>query len=404
MARIAICGETYSENLGDGVIADSLTWLLRQADPGVTVSKLDFSGKTGFGDKDRVDASSANGIRVLHRSLARLSIYRKGVILPVWYGGKRNRLGRLWREQLAGCDLVLIGGGQLLMDNDLGFPLRIHELIGIARGLNKRVAFYACGVGENWSWIGLRLLARAFREENVLWLSVRDHGSRNTLQALFPGSNIGCNITVDPAVCAAEAYGMKANPGSDVIGLGISAPNVLDRHKTFSRKEFFRKRVMQFWLSLAELLASDRRQVFFFTNGQEEDHAFAESIMENMAKNKTLKYVPLLERARDPHSLISQVSQFRAIVAHRLHANVIAYSLGIPSVGLIWDRKVKEFGNITGRSDFYLEPIQMVPGIVKRRLDDAMSAGVDASQLARHKVYALRNVQTMLAAVGVTGA
>ena len=100
-------------------------------------------------------------------------------MLPIWYFGKRNRLGHLWREQLSRCDLVLIGGGQLLMDNDLSFPLKVAELVRIARDLDKHVAFYACGVGREWSWLGSRLFEGALLNPSVSWVSVRDHGSRD---------------------------------------------------------------------------------------------------------------------------------------------------------------------------------------------------------------------------------
>jgi len=145
------------------------------------------------------------------------------------------------------------------------------------------------------------------------------------------------------------------------------------------------------------MLASDNQQVVLFTNGQTDDYCFAESILARMSPRKAI----LWERARDPRTLVTQMAQCRAVVAHRLHANIISYSLGIPSVGLVWDEKVAEFGKMTERSCFYLDSGDLDAVVVKQRLDEAMRAGVDISRLAEHKAAALKNIQSMLATTGM---
>lgn len=403
MTRIAICGETYSQNLGDGVIADSLKWLLKQVDQSIEVFFVDFAGRTDFDIENIDSATKPNRIRIIHRELAKFSFYRKVMILPLWYFSKRNKLRLFWKEALYGCDLVLIGGGQLLMDNDLGFPLKVRELVRIAQSLNKGIGFYACGVGRKWSWLGYHLLTDALLNESVLWVSVRDQGSCDTLRVLFPGANLKCSLSVDPAVCAAETYKIHANSKSSAIGLGVSAPSGLSRHAAGSN-DFTTKRVKQFWIDLANLLESEHRDFVFFTNGQLDDYTFAQSIVAEMSCSKAMKPPILLERACEPRVLTAQVAQCQAIVAHRLHANIIAYSLGVPSVGLIWDNKVEEFGKITGRSHFYLEPSRMNPYLVNERLQEAINVGVDGSHLAELKAFVCGDVKTMLKSMEISSA
>jgi polysaccharide pyruvyl transferase WcaK-like protein len=396
MTRIAICGETYSQNLGDGVIADSLKWLLKQADASIEVSFTDFSCRPAYSLKDIADPPKAKWIRQIHRSLAQISLYRKGVVRILWYFSKRKRLSRSWQERIGDCDLMLIGGGKLLMDNNLAFPFKIRELVRLSKSLNKKVVFYACGVGARWSRHGYRLLTGALLDESVRWISVRDQGSRDTLRALFPGKNLKCCLSVDPAVCAAETYGIHANPNSCKIGLNLSAPKVLSRYFAGPKRVFTVKRVKQFWIDLAELLESEHREVVFFTNGSTVDYAFAQSIVAEMSGSKAMRPPVLLERAREPRELVEQLAQCQVIVAHRLHANIIAYSLGIPSVGLIWDKKVEEFGKITGRSHFYLDPFNMDPCVVNERIHEAIITGVDSTHLAELKAFVSGDVKTML--------
>ena len=91
-------------------------------------------------------------------------------------------------------------------------------------------------------------------------------------------------------------------------------------------------------------------------------------------------------RAVEPRELVAQISGFRAIVAHRLHASIIAYSLGIPSVGLVWDKKVRAFGIMTGRERFFIDPTAVTPDHVFETLEEAMSIGLELENLKRLKL------------------
>jgi polysaccharide pyruvyl transferase WcaK-like protein len=398
---IAVCGEVYSPNLGDGVIADSLTYILKQVDDKIAVSLVDFSGRTGGSIGTSAAAVDLNWLQIIHRFLGRNRFCRKGIALFVWYCSKRRRLRSYWRSQLTGSSLVLIGGGQLLMDNELSFILRIRELVRIARFLHIKVAFYACGIGSKWSRMGSHLLAKALLDDNVSWISARDHGSRETLQSLLPNCKLKCNIAMDPALFAAEAYGVDACPESNIIGLGILTPSTLRRRAIGLKDTFSTKRVKQFWINLARLLAADNQQFAFFTNGRSDDYAFAESIVASLRTSDPEQHIVLLDRTINPRTLVAQMARFRAIVAHRLHANIIAYSLCIPSVGLVWDKKVAEFGKMTKREHFYLDTDQMDAHTVRQRLYEAINAGIDESRVVEQKTTTLKNLKYMLRSLAI---
>lgn len=42
-------------------------------------------------------------------------------------------------------------------------------------------------------------------------------------------------------------------------------------------------------------------------------------------------------------------------MAHRLHANIVAYGLNIPSIGMNWDKKVESFFELTGRKRYLFD-------------------------------------------------
>ncbi|MFM9109857.1 MAG: hypothetical protein ACKOPN_04535, partial [Prochlorococcaceae cyanobacterium] len=47
--RVAICAEVWSTNLGDGVIAESLAYLVRRGQPDAEVSFLDLNDRPAPG-------------------------------------------------------------------------------------------------------------------------------------------------------------------------------------------------------------------------------------------------------------------------------------------------------------------------------------------------------------------
>lgn len=71
------------------------------------------------------------------------------------------RLRRHVRTRLAGCDAVVLGGGNLLTDADLNFPMKIAGALAQAARLRLPVAVNGVGANRQWSEAGRRLFGRA---------------------------------------------------------------------------------------------------------------------------------------------------------------------------------------------------------------------------------------------------
>ncbi|MDB2506953.1 polysaccharide pyruvyl transferase family protein [Opitutales bacterium] len=79
----------------------------------------------------------------------------------------------------------------------------------------------------------------------------------------------------------------------------------------------------------------------------------------------------------------------KLILAHRLHANILAYSYDVPHVGLTWDKKMDAFFQMTEREMFLLEGAMSNTEIIVKTLVNALSEKFDsrvhASMLAGAK-------------------
>ena len=63
----------------------------------------------------------------------------------------------------------------------------------------------------------------------------------------------------------------------------------------------------------------------------------------------------------DPGELAHAIARFDCVLAHRLHACIVAYSYRIPAVGFAWDRKLDSFFAQCDRSRFMTDPRETSP-------------------------------------------
>ncbi len=133
--NVVICGEVFSGNLGDGIIHDSLVHLVRTADSSVDIATLDLSGRQGFASTNDGGAmASAGMLRRLNRSLyGSVPAYRRLTTRLIWARRGGSIARNVWSPVLDDADVLVIGGGNLLIDNDLNFPLKLRDLARAAR-------------------------------------------------------------------------------------------------------------------------------------------------------------------------------------------------------------------------------------------------------------------------------
>jgi polysaccharide pyruvyl transferase WcaK-like protein len=149
--QVVIAGETWSSNLGDGVIAESMQFLIQKLKPELHVSYLDISGRRISTPHSSESRSFVSQFSQKIKPLNFLRIISKHQLV-------KSQRKSDWHSQISNSDLVIIGGGQLLMDNNLDFPLKISTISKIAYSLGKNVHFVACGVGKKWSYAGVAFI------------------------------------------------------------------------------------------------------------------------------------------------------------------------------------------------------------------------------------------------------
>ncbi|WP_084395826.1 polysaccharide pyruvyl transferase family protein [Henriciella aquimarina] len=368
--KLVLLNVKFSPNLGDGIIAECLEWALREADPTISAVSCDLAGRTAFGDG--INQSRRTVYAVLDRLPKPV---RRQFVEYMLKHMIRTRLREHYDNALKGADAALIGGGQLIADADLNFPLKISAAVSQARQRNVQVGVYGAGVGGCFSEEGHALFDKAFGK-GLVCTRLRDEISVSRWRKNFAADDI--RTVHDPGMLARQVYGPArgSRRKRPLIGVGITNPSTLNLHadeKTYGKREW-----RDFFIWLCEALVADGYDVQLFTNGAHDDHVFADFVFagaEGMLRaSGRIRPARTLTR---PAELAHLIGSFDGLVAHRLHAAIVAYSYGVPHVGLGWDSKMDGFFSTVGRQDFLISDTRPSSSAVCASIGEAMRAGID---------------------------
>lgn len=355
MHRTVIFNVKYSPNLGDGVIAQCLETELAAAHPQIQVSSIDLANRKKF----NVGASARRSRRLAF--LARLPVgLRKWLVPQLLLAIVRMRYVRDWRSDVADADSAIFGGGALLADADQNFPIKLSEAMEVCRGRGLPVAISCVGASEGWSEGGLHRVRSALLRTKLASTSFRDPVSAGIWRDyLFPTSTLPAQIALDPGLLSESVYGRPdvPDPVNDRqrVGICITDPLVLQLH---SERRHDRRFIGEWLRESAERLAASGHEIVLFTNGSGEDEDFKATLQAQLRGIAGVSFAP---HFREPKELVHFIAGLDTVVAHRLHACIVAYAYRIPAIGLTWDRKLDHFFRLTDRMGYLLNPNEASP-------------------------------------------
>ena len=233
--------------------------------------------------------------------------------------------------------------------------------------------------------MGRRCFESALSSGIVRSIVRRDQLSVDRLARMLPHLADKVGLTVDAALTLRGAeHGVSGRV--DRVGLCVMDSQPIrwtdNKHPLASQRANER-----FWEELCKGLMSRGNAVSIFTTGPTSDQSVAERVWRNCWQHTRYPgQVELLPRPIRPKELREYVGSFRAIVAFRLHANILGFVAGVPGIALAWDEKVKEFTEYSGQIDRYLDVADGVDVImqgVERSLRSDIDPNIRAILAAR---------------------
>ncbi|MCX7801167.1 MAG: polysaccharide pyruvyl transferase CsaB [Fimbriimonadales bacterium] len=295
---------------------------------------------------------------------------------------RRNRSA--WRKAMEQCDAVVFPGGSIFQDaTSLRSVYYYATIVSDAKRAGKPVALVGQGVGPLSRFLGKRWAAAAFERADAI--VVRDPASAQTLQAIGVRKNV--RIGADPAFLLPEpAAPEEAFSVGSMRAVGL-APRPLGKgsgvEQTFG--ELARS---LFGAGLMPVLIEMDRQL----DGP---------LLEAIAKRQGGR-MPDLRRMGSPIAVQQRLKRMEALVAVRLHAGILAATVGVPAVMVDYDPKVAAFAKA---ADLPLVPATAPPGAILARVQEVLQDRPNLVARLKARTEELRskarvNVEAVRALVG----
>ncbi|MEM8650347.1 MAG: polysaccharide pyruvyl transferase family protein [Pseudomonadota bacterium] len=352
-ASVVLFNVKYSANLGDGVLSECLEGgLVNYGFASDKVRSADLAARTKF------SVNSAGRGRLLSLLDGMPKNLRQSLLMiPLRYLLK-SKWSPFYGRNLNVADVVVVGGGNLFTDMDRNFPTKISAVMRLAAKRNLPLAIYGVGASGVWSDASIREMRKALEACRPFYISVRDEQSKSTFESLFADS-IGCQVAVvrDPGILASRHYVSRQLSNSQVsgasrkkIGLCVTAGSALRYHSDLTLDD---EKLRDLYQECAVGLIEKGFDIALFTNGSSEDRSFLENELSHL-KTKYPSHVQI-QQADTPDQLVSIISSLDALVAHRMHALIVAFSYNIPIAALSWDPKIRAFMDSVGMSSATLD-------------------------------------------------
>lgn len=385
--NIIIFNVKYSDNLGDGIIAECLEGTLNNLLPESSVESVDISGRESYGGRGALSLSVKQGIvrSFLGWFYSRLpQLIKDFIFIHASQRVIKNTLAPKWQEKIKKSDKVIIGGGQLFCGKLLYFPLRLDALQYLLKDKNKPIAIYSVGIDKKLEKKALKHFSTIVNDQNVTFISVRDDSAAVSWQRQFSRR---CDfVTRDPGLLTCEVYAEVINNNTftdgvgKTIGVNVMGDNTTELKQQGADRGFPKNEELLYDVGLE--LVTKGYNVLYFTNGLPVDEALKERIEERFkrSKEKGVENISFLNRLTTPKELVSCISKLDALIAHRLHANILAYSLKVPHVGIGWSIKVDGFFASVERTEYFVpSDKKLTASLVVNKILETLTEGVNAT-------------------------
>ena len=282
--------------------------------------------------------------------------------------GYERKNSKAVHEAISKCDMLVFPGGSIFQDaSSTRSVVYYRELVIRAKKAGKKVLLLGQGVGPLTSYLGKRFAVDAFKAADAI--AVRDPGSLATLTAL--------GVTRPIQVTADSAFLLPPPPEStgEVFGVaGMKSIGIAPRPAGTP------KETIALFSDLCALLFRAQMVPVLVEMDRFEDDRLIDEI-----EKKAGGRISHIKKLDVPSTAQTRLARMDGIIAMRLHAALLAATVGVPPFIVSYDPKTAAFAKLLG-----LPAPPPVEGLTAPRLFDAF---------LEHQKSAERNKQIVLRAV-----
>jgi polysaccharide pyruvyl transferase CsaB len=312
--RVLVSGFYGYNNLGDEAILESIVQQVKGFAPDAQIVALSGSP---LQTKERL------GIESVHRMA----------------------FGAIWAE-MRKADLFISGGGSLLQDvTGLGSVPYYLGLVKMAQTLGVKTMFLGQGIGPLTMPHSRWMVGAVARGTDVL--TVRDQASRELLARCgVPMDRI--TQTADPVLALEPAPDAEIDALWAELGLDPNKPTLGIAIRPWS--DWFERQLKSFSAVLAQEATQWGAQILLLPFHRPDDELLMEELsycLETRPEEHRPK-VAMLKDSVSPRVMMGLLARLDLLVGMRLHALIMGAAVAVPSIGLVYDPKVRAFADLAG--------------------------------------------------------
>lgn len=311
-----------------------------------------------------------------------LSSRAAGIISKKYLESRNPTLLQEAEKAISESDLIIFGGAPLFNFRYQVFHERTAITLQLAQQYDKPVLFSAIGIeGYEEESEACQNLKQALNLDCVRQITTRDDYA--SLERFVARGSLPIDRVADPAILSNIVFSQFAQCNDinsrDVVGLFVVRPRIF-RDNGVSLTE---KQLDEFWVSLIGRLNEAGTPYELITSGHFSDEAY----LEHLVRTHGVSLEKCAFNMNTPEELVKRISGYKAILTCRLHPSIIAYSLEVPSVSLVWNSKVSFFYDIIGHPERALGVGDLSADAALDALEKACQTGTSADDAYRMSVY-----------------
>lgn len=361
--RIGLIGMPNAKNYGDPILFKSAEYLIKKVDPDLSITELDLNGY----DPSVIKKIVSKSLTLISIIVSKIGFSNSELVYQLQHNATKVRHNSYYKSIMSKIDTAIFAGGGVIKYKYENIDQKISAIVSIAEKMGIDVKFHSVGVeGYSESNLKCQKLKKSLNSDSVSSISTRD--DFEILEKNYiDNPKITVSSVADSAFWVNCVYSDVISPKGDdfIVGLGVGRGNIfVDNGVNFDEND-----QIEFWLSFVKLLDDMKIKWEFYTNGALADIEFLNKLLLNKyfqnSENKILTNNPI-----DDVHLINIINKFSTVFSIRMHSSIVAYSLEIPSFGLVWNDKVRILSQIIGHENRYYTPEQInIDQIVKSMID-----------------------------------
>lgn len=307
------------------------------------------------------------GLKVISRLLPKSDLSHKIV-----YKANKIREWRYYRKQIKEADAIIFSLGSYKYTTQDLWTYYV-QIIQIAEKMNIPVMFDAMNVQEyckdDWR---CQLLKKYTNYSCVKVFTTRDGimGVNELKNNYITNQDIKIAVAGDPAYWIPECYQIEKKSGTK-IGINLIRGNIFTDYGKKTTKE----ELLFFYETLIHQLDEKHMKWELFTNGMRQDRDFGIELLSRMKRRNVTIRVP-----ESDQELAQLIAGYKGIIGARLHACICAYSLDVPVVGFIWDKKMLGFAQISKLESYFVNEANLTAENMLNALEMALESKYDREQ------------------------